>query len=247
MTDQAKPSFTYDVFLSYSSQDKGWVRGELLQRLDAAGLKTFIDFRDFDIGAPSLTEMERGVLTSRKTLLVLTPAYVKSEWTEFENLMLQTLDPANRARRLIPLLKERCELPLRIGMLTYVDFSDPSELDLAWQKLLRGLAAPKPMVAPPSAPTPSATVPTTPNPAALVKLRGVLAYLFSDQRSVQRLADDAGLAIQDIDWGGAVIDNWRAVLAEAQKQGLLADLLAQAKATYPNNRELADAIAEVQR
>lgn len=247
MSDQANPPFAYDVFISYSSQDKSWVRGELLPKLDAAGLKTFIDFRDFDIGAPSVTEMERGVLTSRKTLLVLTPAYVKSEWTEFENLMLQTLDPANRARRLIPLLKERCELPLRIGMLTYVNFTDPSELDLAWQKLLRGLAAPNPTVAPPSAPTPSATASTAPNSAALLKLRGVLAYLFADQRSVQRVADDVGLAIHMIDWGGAVIDNWRAVLAEAQKQGLLAALLAEAKATYPNNQELANAIAEVQR
>lgn len=245
MSDQAKPPFAYDVFISYSSQDKSWVRGELLPKLDAAGLKTFIDFRDFDIGAPSITEMERGVLTSRKTLLVLTPAYLKSQWTEFENLMLQSSDPANRLRKLIPLLKEKCELPLRIGMLTYVDFTDPNELDLAWKKLLRGLAAPDVTVAPPSAPT-LPPVPTL-DPDALRRLREVLAYLFSDQRTVERLAGDAGLPIHSIDWGGPVIDNWRAVLAEAQKQGALAKLLALAQATYPTNAKLATAIAEVQR
>src|SRR4051812_28208191 len=138
------PESEYDVFISYSSQDKVWVRGELLQKLEAAGLKVFIDFRDFEIGAPSLTEMERGVEKSRKTLLVLSPAYLKSEWTEFEGLMVQTLDPAARQRRLIPLLLERVALPTRIGMLTYVDFSNPDDRALAWTRLLRALKVPNP-------------------------------------------------------------------------------------------------------
>lgn len=46
MSDQTNPPFAYDVFISYSFRDKSWVRGELLPKLDAAGLKTFIDFRD---------------------------------------------------------------------------------------------------------------------------------------------------------------------------------------------------------
>ena len=58
--------YAYDVFISYSSKDRAWVRGELLTRLEAAGLKVCIDFRDFEPGAPSVTEMERAVLTSSK-------------------------------------------------------------------------------------------------------------------------------------------------------------------------------------
>ena len=246
MSAQTNPPFVYDVFISYSSQDKGWVRGELLQRLDAAGLKTFIDFRDFDIGAPSLTEMERGVLTSHKTLLVLTPAYLKSQWTEFENLMLQTLDPANRARRLIPLRKELCELPLRIGMLTYVDFSDPSELDLAWQKLLRGLAAPNPTVAPPAAPPPPAAA-VGPSPAALRRLREVLARLYANQQSARRVVDDAGLANAAIDWSGSANDYWHAIIQAALNSEQLAALLVIATEEYPGNRELAGALGELLR
>jgi hypothetical protein len=65
--------FAFDVFLSYSSKDKEWVRGGLLTRIEQAGLKAFIDFRDFTRGAPSIKEMERGVVECRKTLLVLTP------------------------------------------------------------------------------------------------------------------------------------------------------------------------------
>jgi hypothetical protein len=40
----------------------------------------------------------------RKTLLILTPDYLESGWGEAENVMVQTLDPASRERRLIPLL-----------------------------------------------------------------------------------------------------------------------------------------------
>ena len=46
-----------------------------------------------------LTEMERCVQRSRKTLLVLTKEYLSSEWCEFENLITQTLDPGARQRR----------------------------------------------------------------------------------------------------------------------------------------------------
>jgi hypothetical protein len=137
----AETRFDYDVFISYSSQDKAWVRGELLPRLDASGLRVCIDFRDFRPGAPSVTEMERAVLTSRKTVLVLTPDYVASAWTEFETLLLQTLDPAARQRRIVPLLKVRVELPLHIGYLSYVDFSDPQDEALAWTRLLNALGA----------------------------------------------------------------------------------------------------------
>jgi hypothetical protein len=98
-------NFDYDVFISYSSKDKEWVRGELLRRIEQTGLTAFIDFRDFKRGAPSIKEMERGVVKCRKTLLVLTPDYIQSGWCEIENIMVQTLDPANRELRLIPLLK----------------------------------------------------------------------------------------------------------------------------------------------
>ena len=49
---------TYDVFISYSSKDADWVRGSLLQGLEDAGLRVYIDFRDFETG---FTAMNRTV------------------------------------------------------------------------------------------------------------------------------------------------------------------------------------------
>lgn len=131
----------YDVFISYSSHDKEWVRGELLKGIEKVGLRVFIDFRDFKRGAPSIKEMERGVSTCPKTLLVLTPDYVESEWCEIENIMSQARDPANRDLRLIPLLKTQCRKPLRLGALTHVDFTVDADFELAWQQLLTALGA----------------------------------------------------------------------------------------------------------
>lgn len=243
-------AFDYDVFISYSSQDKAWVRGELLTRLEAAGLKVIIDFRDFRLGAPSINEMERAVTTSRKTLLVLTPAYLASQWAEFENLMLQTLDPANRALRLIPLLKERCDLPIRIGFLTYVDFTDSTEHDRAWQRLLGGLGAPPPAASAPApvtvTPSPVSPPTQTPSPAALRQLRNVLADLYSDKSSAARVAEDAGLPIVTIAVSDRAVDNWHAILREAQKHDRLTALLNVVREEYGSNRDLAAAIQGVE-
>ena len=136
------PEIPYAVFISYSQREKAWVRGELLPRLESVGLKACIDYRDFRIGAPTVKEMERAVLTSRHTLAVLTPAYLESAWTDFEALLSATLDPGSHEERLLPLLLEPCDLPLRIKYLGYADFTATDDLALAWQRLLTALAAP---------------------------------------------------------------------------------------------------------
>jgi TIR domain-containing protein len=132
-------TYSYDVFISYSHQDQTWVKQDLLSELEAKGLQVCIDYRDFEPGAASVSEMRRAVTSSRKTLLVLTPDYVQSAWTEFEVLMVQTLDPANQQRRLIPLRKERCDVPEEIRYLNYVDFVNPVDWKIEWSKLLTAL------------------------------------------------------------------------------------------------------------
>jgi len=107
------------------------------------------------------------VLQSSKTLLVLTPDYLASEWTEFENILAQTLDPAARKRRLLPLILKPCDLPLRIRTLTPLDFMRP-------QIIVALLTRPLPVSPPPTAsietrivqamPTPMTTIAPTPTP-----------------------------------------------------------------------------------
>jgi hypothetical protein len=132
-------NYTYDLFISYNHVARAWVQSELLPRLEAAGLKVCIDYRDFEIGAPSLVNMEQAVKKSRHTLAVLTPGWVESEWCEFECLLANTTDPAGRKRKLLPLMLQPCELPLRLTSLTYADFTNPSEHSECFNRLLQQL------------------------------------------------------------------------------------------------------------
>ncbi len=122
-----QPEYKYDVFISYSHADNKWVQGWLMPELEKAKLRVCIDSRDFDLGVPAIVNMERAVDLSRHTLLVLTPAWVASQWTAFESLLIQTSDPVGRRQRLIPLLLKPCEPPHRIAMLTYADFRNEEE------------------------------------------------------------------------------------------------------------------------
>ena len=128
-------NYQYDVFISYSSKDRPWVK-ELLRKLEEQKIKVCIDYRDFILGMPSIKNIEQAVINSHKTLLILTPNYLESGWTEFENILLQTLDPANQQLRLLPLLKQKCELPLRLRALTYLNFANPEDEAFEWQRLV---------------------------------------------------------------------------------------------------------------
>jgi TIR domain len=76
---------------------------------------------------------------SRKTLLVLTPDWVSSEWNDFESLLTGSADLAARRRKLLPLLLRPCTPPARIATLTHADFSDPATQDAEMVRLLRAL------------------------------------------------------------------------------------------------------------
>ncbi|HEY6284426.1 MAG TPA: TIR domain-containing protein [Ktedonobacteraceae bacterium] len=129
-------AFHYDAFISYSHMDSDWVNNVLLARLEQAGLRVCIDDRDFEIGVPSLDNMENAVDRSRKTLLILTPNWVTSEWTKFEYLMILAQDPTNLARRLLPLMVQHCTLPKHLNIFTYLDLTEPTKFDFQMQRLL---------------------------------------------------------------------------------------------------------------
>ena len=75
------------VFINYSHKEKDWVKDYLLINLEKQGIPCHIDFRDFEVGVPSLINMERAVETCEKTILVFTPNWVESEFTQFEGIM----------------------------------------------------------------------------------------------------------------------------------------------------------------
>jgi TIR domain len=141
---QNEPPVLYDVFVSYRQRtpDKEWVQKTLVPRLEAAGVRVFVDYKHFRLGATLIPEMERGVEQSRYTLAVLTPAYLESNYTELENVLADHLGIEKGERRLLMILREPCQARLRMRARLWLDMTKDEEFDEALSHLVYELTQP---------------------------------------------------------------------------------------------------------
>jgi hypothetical protein len=128
----------YDVFLSYRHHepDKTWVRKTLYPKLQEAGVRACIDFRDFRLGEAIITEMERAVIGSRYTLAILTPKYLEGNFAEFENLIAQHLGLEESALRLLLVLREPCQPSLRLRYKLWLEMTNDVEFEENFPRLV---------------------------------------------------------------------------------------------------------------
>ena len=97
--------------------------------------------------------MEGQVPLCRRVLLVVTNAWLKSQWAGHEQLLASRSDPLNRSRRIIPVVAEPgCQPPQRVSGFLYADVTDPTESETQWEKLIASLREEE--GAPPSEPDP---------------------------------------------------------------------------------------------
>ena len=130
-----RSSYEYDVFISYRQRnpDMEWVRSILVPALDRAELKVFVDYRSFRLGDAIVTSMARAVDVSRFTVIVMSPSYFESNFTEFERIMAQHLGLEQSQRRLIGLMLAKCDLPAELRPFLWLDVSavkDPASSEL---------------------------------------------------------------------------------------------------------------------
>src|SRR5438105_4601661 len=152
----ASPSLTsaallhYDAFISYSHNDRGWVDTNLLPPLKQNNLRVCID-KDFELGAMAQENMENAINSSRHVVLVLSPSFVKGDWTAFEYLFAAGRDPSGRRHKLVPLLIEKCDLPQRYSMMTYADFCDPANYETEIKRVISAIGDHAQAYVPPAA------------------------------------------------------------------------------------------------
>jgi hypothetical protein len=134
----------YDVFVSYRHQDPdgAWVRGVLVERLCAAGLRVFIDYESFRLGAPIVLEMARGVEQSRYTLAVLSPAYLASNFTELEGVLAEHLGLEMSERRLLAVRREPCKPRLGFRARLWLDMTSDEEIERNLPRLIAAIREP---------------------------------------------------------------------------------------------------------
>ncbi len=132
----------YDFFVSYRHRepDKSWVRKTLVPTLEQKGLRAFIDYRDFQLGAPLVIEMARAVEESRFTLAIITGTYLQSNFTELENVMAKQLGLENSHVRLIGIIRDPeldiDEVRLDIRGSLMLDMTDDDEFDILIERLV---------------------------------------------------------------------------------------------------------------
>ena len=147
MSDQ--DSALYDLFVSYARADREWVEGYLLDALKQAGTRCFSE-EAFTLGVPRLTEFERAIQQSRRTLLILSPAYLADTLSQFVDLLAQSYGLETSTWPVIPLILEPVVLSPRLAALVALDATDPDERPQAIAKLCTALQVPVP--APPLQP-----------------------------------------------------------------------------------------------
>src|SRR5882724_3719003 len=94
--------FTYDVFLSHSSEDRAVVRA-VAERLRADGLRVWLDDWEILPGDHIPAKIENGLEHSRVLVLCMSANAFGSDWSQLEAGTFRFRDPLNRERRFIPL------------------------------------------------------------------------------------------------------------------------------------------------
>merc|ERR1719167_919214 len=145
LIDQDKP---YDVFLSYSHEDEAWVEQVLAAGLEnpsegGEGIqyRCCIHTRDWKVGEMIPDQIIQSVESSRRTLIVLSKAYVDSMWTKLEFRAAHTQALQDKTQRVILVVRDKDviadkesmeeDLQRYISLNTYLDCEDP----WFWQKL----------------------------------------------------------------------------------------------------------------
>jgi TIR domain len=75
---------TYDLFISHASEDKDALVRPLAESLRDLGLSVWYDEFELRPGDSLRESLDRGIATSRHGLVVLSPAFVKKRWTQWE-------------------------------------------------------------------------------------------------------------------------------------------------------------------
>jgi hypothetical protein len=127
-------TFDYDVFVSYSSQDKDAVR-DVAERLKNDGLKVWFDEWIIKPGDSIPAKIEDGLENSRILLLCMSEHAFGSEWTQLESYTFRFRDQLNNERRFIPLRLDDTPAKGSLAQFAYIRWF-PEEREKEYKKLL---------------------------------------------------------------------------------------------------------------
>ena len=117
-----------DFFVSYNKADKKWAEW-IAWMLEEAGYSVVIQAWDFQPGCNFVLEMQQALSASRRTIALLSDAYLNAEFTHPEWAAAFARDPQCVERSLVPIRIEQCNLTGLLAQVVYVDIVDLPELE----------------------------------------------------------------------------------------------------------------------
>lgn len=105
------------TFISYSRVNEGFAI-KLATELKLAGYRVWLDQLDIPTGARWDEEIEKALHECGIFLAILTPSFVASE-----NAKDEIGYAIDHGKRILPVLLQECEIPLRIRRFQYIDFT----------------------------------------------------------------------------------------------------------------------------
>ena len=120
---RAAVNATWDVFISYSSNDKAVVRA-VAERLRADGLQVWFDAWEIRVGDSIPAKIEEGLEHSRVLVLCMSANAFGSDWARLESGTFRFRDPLNKNRRFIPLRLDDAPAPGSLAQFRYVDWRE---------------------------------------------------------------------------------------------------------------------------
>ncbi len=126
-----------DFFISYNRADERWAEW-IAWTLDESGYSHYFQKWDFRPGGNFVLDMQRAALDSKRTLLVLSNAYLGALYTQPEWAAAFVQDPTGVKRLVLPVRVEACEPAGMLAPIVYCDLVGLAE-EAARERLLAAL------------------------------------------------------------------------------------------------------------
>ena len=128
-----------DFFVSYTSADKAWAEW-IGYVLEEEGFAVDIQVWDFRPGNNFVLEMQRAATEADRTIMVLSPDYLKSQFASPEWAAAFAQDPQGLKRKLVPIMVRQCQPSRLLSSVVHISLLGEEE-SAARGLLLNGLNA----------------------------------------------------------------------------------------------------------
>ena len=127
----------HKVFLSYASEDRRIV-DEVAKNLASENLQVFSDRRDIAAGERWLSQIEKALADSDTIVTFISPAYLKSEWAQYELGYGVSRVRHGEGVKIIPVIIHNTELPRPLSNLQTINASNMTAAQIA-EKINQGI------------------------------------------------------------------------------------------------------------